>query len=109
MSVLRHRVRRRFSFSAISGVGQLSRVRFTLSGLLLSTAFGAHGWPAETGVPAYPNVAPLATTSASVNDLEQYYTEEVDPGVQQECLVCHKAGGAAPQSGARWCSAHRPR
>ena len=30
-----------------------------------------------------------------------FYVSQVDQGVQQQCLLCHRASGAASQSGAR--------
>ena len=30
-----------------------------------------------------------------------FYASEVDAGIQQDCLICHKTNGSAPQSGAR--------
>lgn len=109
MSVLRRRKKGGFCLSASPGLGQRFRIRFALSGLLLTLALGAHGWPVETGDPDYPIAASLTTTGASVSDVEQYYTEEVDPGVQRECLFCHKGGATALQSGARLVLSHSSR
>ena len=44
---------------------------------------------------------PSASAQADVGAARDYYLAEVDTGVQAQCLVCHKAGGVAPQAGAR--------
>ena len=43
----------------------------------------------------------LSSSDANASEALSYYLAEVDPGVQSQCLVCHKAGSVAPQAGAR--------
>jgi hypothetical protein len=38
---------------------------------------------------------------AQGSEAETFYLDHVDAGVQAECVVCHKSGGVASQSGAR--------
>ena len=45
--------------------------------------------------------SPQHYAAAAGDTADAFYVSEVDPGVQRECLICHKAGGSAPQSGAR--------
>ena len=45
--------------------------------------------------------APATEDSSPAGEARGYYQDEVDPGIQRSCLACHRAGGAAPQSGAR--------
>ena len=80
-------------------------LRVTFGGMLLSLAWGAHAWP-ETSQRLTPSkfLAPalqVADASDTDDDTASFYADNVDPGVQQECLLCHKAGGSALQSGAR--------
>jgi hypothetical protein len=47
------------------------------------------------------NTGRKVSASAEQGDAQTFYVSQVDQGVQQQCLLCHRAGGAAPQSGAR--------
>ena len=42
----------------------------------------------------------LAAGAASTDPFE-FFRDNVDSGVQSNCLACHRAGGSAPESGAR--------
>lgn len=77
-------------------------VRVAFSVLLLS-AGAAHAWPDQSGGQRLPPSSGLANPVAVVEqqDAQSYYVSEVDAGVQQECLLCHKANGTAAQNGAR--------
>ena len=55
--------------------------------------------PLFPGIPAFPS--PPNGDAHTDDSAEAYYAAEVDPGIQRSCLTCHRAGGAAPQSGAR--------
>jgi len=67
-------------------------------------AFDAAAWPAAgegagqsaTHTPGW--VLASGTTDATPFD---FYRDNVDTGLQSNCLACHKAGGSAPQGGAR--------
>ena len=78
----------------------LVRVAFSV---LLLPASGAHAWPDQSGGQRLPPSSGLANPVAVVEqqDAQSYYVSEVDAGVQQECLLCHKANGTAEQNGAR--------
>ena len=39
--------------------------------------------------------------SAEQEDAQTFYVSRVDQGAQEQCLLCHRASGVAPQSGAR--------
>ena len=81
--------------------------RFALPGisgaLLYALAVGASAWPGTTqeNPSTVMETMTLQVAEASGTDAAAFYDEHVDPGVQRECLLCHKAGGSAPQSGAR--------
>ena len=80
-----------------------SAVRAICGSLLLLGASGARAWP-DTEQPFSPYFMTPPTSQleqGSDSDATAFYAEQVDPGVQQECLACHKAGGAAP-SDAEW-------
>ena len=89
---------------AQSGVA-LSRcaVPGIIGALLCALAFGASAWP-EAAIevpPAGVETKTVPVAQASDTNVAFFYDERVDPGVQRECLLCHKTRGAAPQSGAR--------
>ena len=86
--------------------------RTALLGLLslLLSASPVHAWPGHSGVsaseeggspPASVQHGPQGVASAQQGDAQTFYVSQVDQGVQQQCLLCHRASGAAPQSGAR--------
>ena len=77
---------------------------------LLLWASLVHAWPGHSGAsafeeggdaPASAQHGPQGVASAEQGDAQTFYVSQVDQGVQQQCLLCHRAGGAAPQSGAR--------
>ena len=79
------------------------RVLAICCSLLFAGTSPAHAWPdsAQQLSPKLMKAPTLEVASDSDDDAAVFYTDRVDPGVQQDCLLCHKAGGAAPQSGAR--------
>lgn len=67
-------------------------------------------WPDESaphrsvgdGLKISVSSSPSTSVMTSLQeDAQSFYISQVDSGVQQECLLCHKASGAAAQSGAR--------
>ena len=82
--------------------------RLLLSFIAASTFFQAPpvlSWPEMTSRGAFdiditlpsPPQAPASETE----DALAFYQQTLDAQVQAQCLTCHKAGGVAPQSGAR--------
>jgi hypothetical protein len=45
--------------------------------------------------------SPSPSSPTDVGAARDYYLTDVDAGVQNQCLICHRAGGVAPQEGAR--------
>ena len=77
---------------------------------ILLAASPVQAWPDHSEKNASEEGAVVATTeqyesqavfSAEQEDALSFYVSQVDQGVQQECLLCHRASGAAQQSGAR--------
>ena len=77
---------------------------------LLLSASPVQAWPGHSGVieseaggntPASVQHGSQGVPSAEQGDAPAFYISQVDQGVQQQCLLCHRAAGAAPQSGAR--------
>ena len=74
--------------------------------LLPAFAFDAAAWPAPATneVPHQPAISTpdwvLASGTAAATPLD-FYRDNVDSGVQSNCVACHKADGSAPQGGAR--------
>ncbi|MEL0307504.1 MAG: hypothetical protein VW975_11420, partial [Halieaceae bacterium] len=64
---------------------------FTCSIALFAMAFASSASAAS----------PSALLPADVGAARDYYLTDVDTGVQNQCLICHRAGGVAPQEGAR--------
>ena len=92
---------------AMTGVAR-SGGRLLLSFIAASTFFQAPpvlSWPEMTSRGAFdiditlpsPPQAPASETE----DALAFYQQTLDAQVQAQCLTCHKAGGVAPQSGAR--------
>lgn len=83
---------------------------FALAGRLLALCilFHAHaamGWPTtpETTLISAPKESARSnflSSGSNLIDPLQFYRDSVDVAVQSNCLVCHRAGGAAPLSGA---------
>ena len=82
-----------------------SRLRVLIAVLTaLAMADAALSWPEVAAKPVMnaPVAAQLQDSSAAVDsDPEIFYRGQVDGLVQQNCLVCHREGGAAPAGGAR--------
>ena len=89
------------------------RVSWLLFALSLSAAASlviptcVSAWP-EYGVVSSPAAssrlsisAKQETTTPDSDEARSFYVSEVDPGVQRDCVICHKTNGAAPESGAR--------
>ena len=86
------------------------RVSWLLFALSLSAAASlviptcVSAWP-EYGVVSSPAVssrlsisAKQETTTPDSDEARSFYVSEVDPGVQRDCVICHKTNGAAPES-----------
>lgn len=80
-----------------------------LTSLLLPAGL-AQAWPGHSGTNEFDQGGVLATrsqdesphaASAPKQDAQTFYVSQVDQGVQQQCLLCHRASGVASQSGAR--------
>ena len=74
--------------------------------LLMLAAPATQAWPdhqasGSARAISGSNSSPQHYAAAAGDTADAFYVSEVDPGVQRECLICHKAGGSAPQSGAR--------
>lgn len=95
-SKLRRRVKRctLHAFRPLIGFG---------ASFFLLSASGAQAWPSQSDSLHASASGGLANSIAAAGqqDAQSYYFAEVDAGVQQECLLCHKSNGAAEQSGAR--------
>ena len=62
----------------------------------------AAAWPEKSNLSSDTNGKTVSSASALAgDDAIDFYTEQVDPGIQRDCLICHKADGPAPSSGAR--------
>jgi len=57
---------------------------------------GDHAGQSVTHTPGWV----LASSNADATPFD-FYRDNVDAGLQSNCLACHKAGGSAPQGGAR--------
>lgn len=61
---------------------------------------------------AFANSVSAASSSpssaATLTQARSYYLTDVDPGVQDQCLVCHRTGGVAAKSGARLILSNKP-
>ncbi len=63
----------------------------------------ALAWPA-LGAGPHPVDSILSSGSqadTSGEEAETFYLDQVDAGVQTECLICHRSGGSASEAGAR--------
>ena len=60
----------------------------------------AAAWPEKSSLSSDTNGKFVSSASAGDGALD-FYTEKVDPGIQRDCLICHKADGPASSSGAR--------
>ena len=71
---------------------------------LFAFAFDAAAWPAagvSAGQPATNTPGWTLASGAADATPFGFYRDNVDAGLQSNCLACHKAGGSAPQGGAR--------
>ena len=81
-----------------SGIARLAVLCF------LAFAFDAAAWPvAGEGVGQPATQSPGWVLASSTTDATPFgfYRDNVDTGLQSNCLACHKTGGSAPQGGAR--------
>ena len=94
-----NRLKKREQGSAPAKKTRRSLVQFLLSRFLIRCLpiLGVFGSAVATPVIA----TSLSSSDANASEALSYYLAEVDPGVQSQCLVCHKAGSVAPQAGAR--------
>ena len=90
----------------LSRVYSLSFASSLLTAVSLASSASVVAWP-EYEIAGSPGASSRISGSAEQsttpksNDAGSFYAYEVDAGVQQDCLICHKANGAAPESGAR--------
>ena len=75
---------------------------FSLTSLLVLTG-PVQAWPGHPGANQFEQGGIVATSAqtGSQEDAQTFYVSQVDQGVQEQCLLCHRASGAAPKSGAR--------
>ena len=75
---------------------------FSLMSLLVLTG-PVQAWPDHSGANQFEQGDTVATSAqtGSPEDAQTFYVSQVDQGLQEQCLLCHRASGAAPKSGAR--------